>query len=391
MVHGAVSMSFLLAPLAAQTTWIVNADGGPGVQFTTLAAAVAAAADGDTIVCQQPLFGTSLGGFTTSKGLTIVGDHNGVPLTTIATPIQILGLPAGRTFCMAGFQAVIDGELRIGVHNCLGRVELDNLQAREPDWFFPTTPAIDIANSASVVLRDVVDFGTPAVRVQSSRVVLTTCWLGMTRTDLGGGPCLWTDGAEVDIVQPNFRTGGLVQSPTAAWAAIASTNSVLRVAGLGTSLVSGGPPGSATGGSAIVANGGSVTIDPAVVLTSGVGSPLVTGTASFVTARVLATWTTVPARPGQLLVFATTAPAGAVWLALGVPGPLTATTLGSLGIDAGAGYAMFGVQTTSGLLPVMHLVPVPPSLPLGQAFAAQSLSWDGSSLQLGAPVTFVVQ
>jgi hypothetical protein len=99
--------------LAAQQTWTVNASGGPGAQFSSLAAAVAAAADGDVIVCQHPTFGEALGGFTTSKGLTIVGDGNGVPLTTLGAPIQVIGLPAGRTFRMAGFQAISDGELRI--------------------------------------------------------------------------------------------------------------------------------------------------------------------------------------------------------------------------------------------------------------------------------------
>jgi hypothetical protein len=133
------------AALPAQTTWIVNASGGPGVHFSDLAPAVAAAADGDTIVCQHPTFGDSLNGFTTNKELTIVGDANGVPLTTLVVPIQIVGLPAGKRFRMAGFQAIIDGELRIGVQNCAGEVTFDNLQARQPDFGFPTTPAIDIA------------------------------------------------------------------------------------------------------------------------------------------------------------------------------------------------------------------------------------------------------
>lgn len=160
------------AALAAQTTWTVNSTPGAGAQFQSLAAAVATAADGDVIVCQQPTFGESLGGFTTNKGLTIVGDANGVPLTTLATPIQVVGLPAGSTFRMAGFQSIQDGELRIVLQNCAGRVELDNLQARSPDFFFPSGPAIVVDQCASVVLRDVVDFGTPAVRVDSSRVVL---------------------------------------------------------------------------------------------------------------------------------------------------------------------------------------------------------------------------
>lgn len=376
----------------AQTTWIVNASGGPGVHFTDLATAVAAAVDGDTIACQHPTFGESLGGFTTAKGLTIVGDANGVPLTTNGAPIQVVGLPAGRTFRMAGFQAVIDGELRIVLQNCAGQVELDNLQAREPDWFFPSTPAIDITNCASVVLQDVVDFGVPAVRVVGSQVVLNHCWLGVTRILVGGGPGLCATNATVDVVQPNFHTAGLQQAPGVGYAAITATNSVLRLAGDAAAWVSGGPPFSATGGSAIVANGGTVTIDPAVTLAAGTGQPLCAGSATFVTARVPATWTATVARPGQPLAFSSMAPAGAaVWQALGLPGPLTGTPLGVLGLDPGTHFVFFPVAVASGTAPVTNATVVPAALPRGQAFASQAVVWDGSSLQIGAVVTFVVQ
>lgn len=380
-----------LAPLGAQSLWVVNADGGPGVQFTTLSAAVAAAVDGDTIVCQHPTFGSSLGGFTTGKALTIVGDAAGVPLTTNVTPIQVVGLPAGRTFRMAGFQAVLDGELRITVQNCAGSVVFDNLQAREPDFFFPTTPAIDISNSTSVVLRDVVDFGVPAVRVTASRVVLTSCWLGVTQIGLGGGPCLQANGADIDIVQPNFRTAGLLQTPSLPYVAIEATNSTLRIAGSAAALISGGPPVSAIGGSAVVANGGIVTRDANVVLAAGVGQPVTTGTAAFFTRPVPATWTPMAAEPGQPLVFASTAAAGsAVWLALGPSGPQVSTPLGWLGIEP-TGHAFFPVAIASGVLPVANLTVVPATLPRGQAFAAQAVVWDGVLLQLGAPVAFVIQ
>lgn len=381
----------LLAPLGAQSTWIVNADGGAGVHFSSLATAVAAAVDGDTIVCQHPTFGSSLGGFTTSKALTIVGDAAGVPLTTNLTPIQVVGLPAGRTFRMAGFQAVLDGELRITVQNCAGNVVLDNLQAREPDFFFPTTPAIDISNCTSVVLRDVVDFGVPAVRVTASRVVLTSCWLGVTRIGLGGGPCLLANGADVDVVQPNFRTAGFQQAPNVPYPAIEATNSLLRIAGSGTAVVSGGPPLSATGGSAVVANGGIVTRDANVTFAAGVGQAVATGTAAFFTRPVPATWTQMVATPGQPLVFSSSAPAGsAVWLALGPSGPQASTPLGWLGLEP-TGFVVLPVAIAGGVLPVTHLAVVPPALPRGQAFAAQPLVWDGVSLQLGAPVSFVVQ
>lgn len=377
--------------LPAQATWTVNASPGSGAQFQSLAAAVAAAADGDVIVCQQPMFGESLGGFTTNKGLTIVGDAFGVPLTTLGAPIQVVGLPAGSTFRMAGFQSVQDGELRIVLQNCAGRIELDNLQARSPDFFFPAGPAIDIAQCASVVLREVVDFGTPAVRVDSSRVVLSSCWLGITRIGVGGGPCLSASNAEVDVVQPVFRTGGLSAGVGAGWPAIAASNSVVRIGGVAGAIVSAGPSSSPTGGVAIVANAGAVRVDPAVALVAGLGQPVVAGTAAFVAAATPATWSASPAIAGQTLTIPTSAPAGAVaWLAVGSPLSLTTVALGTLGVDPATAVVLPGALVPAGGR-LTTAIALPAALPRGAAFAAQAVVWAGGSLVLAAPVAFVVQ
>jgi pectin methylesterase-like acyl-CoA thioesterase len=66
--------------LSAQQTFLVNAGGGPGVNFTSLPPAIAAAADGDTIVVQAGPFGEGAVGFTTSKGITILGQGGAVPV-----------------------------------------------------------------------------------------------------------------------------------------------------------------------------------------------------------------------------------------------------------------------------------------------------------------------
>lgn len=85
-VHMVVCGWLFLTPVLAQTTWIVNAGSGPGVNFTSLATAVATAANGDTMGVQSPPLLQAVGGFTTDKGLTIVGARGGVPLgETFAT------------------------------------------------------------------------------------------------------------------------------------------------------------------------------------------------------------------------------------------------------------------------------------------------------------------
>jgi hypothetical protein len=57
----------------AKSTHVVNAGGGPGVNFTTLPAAVTAAVAEDTILVQTVPSGEGATPFTTNKGLTIVG------------------------------------------------------------------------------------------------------------------------------------------------------------------------------------------------------------------------------------------------------------------------------------------------------------------------------
>jgi hypothetical protein len=98
---------------AAQTTWIVDDSGGPGVNFTSLPAAVAAAASGDTLLVAA---GTYEAFHVANKALTIVGAGAQLAVATSTTFITLpvpsgsLGSslvyiatpPAGMTFRMSG-------------------------------------------------------------------------------------------------------------------------------------------------------------------------------------------------------------------------------------------------------------------------------------------------
>ena len=163
-MHRLVAALALVTPLVAQSTWTVNAGGGPGVDFTDLPTAVAAASSGDTILVQTGPFGEGATPFSTSKGLTIVGVGGLVPISSTATArYEITDLPLGETFCMVGFDRPWDGELNFRIANCQGRVHLDRLRCRENQVFLPTWPSIEIADSGDVTLREVSTFGSPAV------------------------------------------------------------------------------------------------------------------------------------------------------------------------------------------------------------------------------------
>src|SRR5215510_991412 len=69
------TMSIVLAVLLVPTIWIVDAANGPGTNFTSLPAAVAAAASGDTLIVRR---GTYQPFQVSGKALTIRGEAAGL-------------------------------------------------------------------------------------------------------------------------------------------------------------------------------------------------------------------------------------------------------------------------------------------------------------------------
>ncbi len=82
---------FLLAPLGiAANTWVVDDDGGAGVDFLTVSAAVAAANHGDTVLVRDGFYPETV---TSDKGLTLRGD---TPSVSIYGNVQWTGMGPGR-------------------------------------------------------------------------------------------------------------------------------------------------------------------------------------------------------------------------------------------------------------------------------------------------------
>lgn len=374
----AVVLSCGCVPLLAQNTWTVGLGGT--WNFPDLASALASPSvlDGDTLVYHTLPGGGAANGFTTNKGVTILGATGlALVLTLPPQPIEVNGLPAGRTFRMAGFSYSGVGAIDIRVVNCAGDVHFERMYADEPAWFFPSGPSIVVDNSASVTMRDLENFGAPAVQCNASRLCLVSCRLGVTSNGLAGGPALHATNSTVDIVQPNFDSGWVGDC-------VVSTNSALRIAGDATSRLSGGI------GTPIVTTGGTVFVDPAVPMPSVSPGPAITGTAVVTVGSVPGTWVNLPAGfPGTATVRSTAAPGAALFQAFGVPGPLTSTPLGTLGLDPLQWYAFFPPAVVPPTGVVTNTVPVP-ALPPGTAFATQSVVWNGALLELGSPATFVV-
>lgn len=110
LLVAALSSAALLSPVAlAQTTWIVDDDGGPGVDFTTIVDAIEIAAPGDIIDVLPGLYAR----FTLRKGVTIIGAE---PAPGASFPVRIYGI--------VSVQQVPVGQLAV-----LASVELDEVDA----------------------------------------------------------------------------------------------------------------------------------------------------------------------------------------------------------------------------------------------------------------------
>lgn len=102
-----VVLAFVWAPLRAQTTWIVDDSGGPGVHFTSLPAAVAAAASGDTLLVAPGHYAPF---HVTGKALTILGDGpastvvDGPPIGVPDDFVRIMDPPTGQVFRLSGLR-----------------------------------------------------------------------------------------------------------------------------------------------------------------------------------------------------------------------------------------------------------------------------------------------
>ncbi|MHC5212780.1 MAG: right-handed parallel beta-helix repeat-containing protein [Planctomycetota bacterium] len=111
----ALVTALTLATPAAADTYVVDDDGGPGVDFTDIQPAVDVASPGDLIVVRDGTYGT----FVLEQGLRLVADTGHAP-EIVFTGIEVRNVPAGQTALMAGF-----GIPHAYVHDCSGTVMFD--------------------------------------------------------------------------------------------------------------------------------------------------------------------------------------------------------------------------------------------------------------------------
>lgn len=357
------------APLSAKT-WIVDAAGGPGHHFKSLPPAVAAAADGDVIVVRP---GTYRSAITTSKALAILGLPGAVLSPDLAsfTMLTVTGLPAGKNFVLKGFTLSNTGApLRAAgpallFRNNRGTIHLDGLRAAAGCFsrrfgsatFWYCWPGIQIEDCAHVTISDCRIERAKPLLVTRSRVAISRSTLrGLDAVLRSGGfgirfftgpteGIICTD-STVTLAQSSAHggAGGDGARPpsgpswVAAAPAVSSTRGALTVAGDAKDLYDVGAPSKSQPRptSALVVNGGSLHLEPAVKLVSNPGAPPVSGIHRRIAGRPVSVAAT-SAGPGGTLSVTTIAPAGhTAWLFVGLPAAsLLPSPFGALWISPG--------------------------------------------------------
>jgi hypothetical protein len=322
-------MRFLFAALlasvaSAQTTWIVDDNPGPGVHFTSLPAAVAAAATGDTLLVApghyQPFD-------VNGKALTILGDGNVTtfidsgPLVGSVDYVTITAPPVGTTFRLSG--------LTIRRNLLTGSFTAPPIRLRISGNGVSTTGTVVLTDVISDLLPTSSGFenglGVTGIAVYASRCSFQGAWFhntlygpaavgssgakvttGLFVADacliLGGSPSavsgtqwiaggdgLGVDSATVHLtgcyVSGGSATGSSFNAQTGG-AGLRVSNSTVQVYGSAANSITGGNVSSSAPSSAagpgIVVVGATVSVFGAVAVSGGVGpsgtAPAITGT-----------------------------------------------------------------------------------------------------------------
>lgn len=162
------------APLATASTWVVDASGGPGVDFTDIGAAEAASLPGDVILVMPGTYP----GFTLDVAVSILGQSGE---RVITGDVRVANLPAGGRATLAGMTTA-----KVTIANCSAPVTLEDLVAAPAFPIYTSGSVITVASCTDVRLHNVaasaVTLGTiHALTVTSARVEVTQCQLNGAR------------------------------------------------------------------------------------------------------------------------------------------------------------------------------------------------------------------
>lgn len=269
-----VPLALLLAawfagPACAQTTWTVNQAGGQGAQFTSLAPAIAAAADGDVILVRPGLYIEAQ--LDIDKGLTILGEPGVVVQASVfgMPGMVVRDLPPTSAFAMRGLQFGSQlASTPVRISNCDGLVLLEGLEGPIGGFGLPENFGVEIEGSDQVHLHDLLIRGGQMLRIESSVATITDCTLA------GGiSGVVELDGADVTIDRSAISI-----EPIVSFAPAMQVNGGRTTLARSTVLA---PTSQQTPQPAIATQGiAELRVDPTTVLTPTAGEPAISGPAT---------------------------------------------------------------------------------------------------------------
>ena len=177
----------LASPVLA-TIWIVDANNGPGTNFTTISAAVLAAQPGDRILVRAATYGENV---VVNKAITIVGwNATTYPMTVPALPfgqalwggLMVTNIPPGQTCVVSGLiiaRPSSAGGTSVALLNSPGTIVLD--RAVIPNG------GLYVSNCSNVILEGVHVRHLPGELPPTPGVVIDNSWVQANDLDATGG------------------------------------------------------------------------------------------------------------------------------------------------------------------------------------------------------------
>lgn len=355
---------FLFASNAhGQQTWVVDALGGPGSDFTTLGAAILAASDGDTLYVRD---GTYAEAVVLDKGLRIHGDF-------YVQSLAVQGLASGQDATVAGLKLLQDGDAELADN--LGRVWLQNLSGDSTDL----GNSLVVRNCSNVEVSGLGFVFGGFVSLEGSRVALHDANLHGVGDDVNCGPgqlaLSVAAGSELFLVSSFVSGGSGAFSP---WCGAGSpagdgihVTGASHVTAINTQIAGGSRPNGPNGARSVVDGTSSLT---------EVSSPLISSSGSFQVRTLGKEGESFPisvfAQAGTNVVLRYSASPGTLLTFPGVLGPLALRTPLQM-ISLGA--------VPSGGLNTQFVAPqLPPGL-LSRTFYVQPVLFQGANRLLGRP------
>ena len=365
-----------LPRLSAQTTWTVDPTGAGGA-LTSIQAAVDAASSGDTILVRAGRYAESV---VVDFGLRVLADPGVILDGDGSGPaLQVVDVAAGETVTWFGMR--IDGpDAKVLLRECVGAVHLELFEFTKSS----ATDRLTVDRCDHVTIADSEVYGSPAMRLQGGRIVLTECTAAVP---------LGTTAREAALIHTCTTTivgghfvGGSALGQVAPGIVVVNDSLTLT----GNVRVEAGDPSPLTRrGSALRSTQADVIIDPSVTFESQGGAPELQG--GGFTWRVVPYVASTPFTPGSFWALDVYAPVGTPFaLFASTTTPPVPTSFGDLWLDPSVGilaaataipppFARYQVRYAAAALP--------PGLPI----VAQAFTLLGSTVEATNPAIRIVR